>query len=883
MSSSLPKAIYLADYQVPNYWVDKVNLQFDLGSSETRVHSVLSMRRNPDANGGACILDGEALELISVTLNGKILTADDYQVSASQLIIASVPKQFELAIETRIYPDKNTALEGLYHSGKLLSTQCEAEGFRRITYYPDRPDVLAVFTVSIVGDSDEWPIMLANGNLESQGLFDDGRHWVRWHDPHPKPAYLFALVAGPLHRQQDTFITMSGKTVSLALYVEPENAEKCDHAMASLKQAMKWDEQRYGREYDLDVFMIVAVNDFNMGAMENKGLNIFNASCVLASPETATDDDYHTIQSIVGHEYFHNWSGNRVTCRDWFQLSLKEGFTVFRDQQFSADMHSQAVQRINDVNQLRTLQFAEDASPMAHPVQPASFIEISNFYTVTIYEKGAEVVRMLQTIVGEAGFRRATDRYFSQFDGQAVTIEDFVSVIAEENDIDLSQFMQWYRQAGTPTLHVTTEYKAQQQQVILTMTQSCDTINNSPALPFHIPIAVGLLDKTGKPMKVKIENTAQQEQETVVLSLTQSSQQFVLAGVKSEPIVSVLRDFSAPVKLTYQRDTQALLLLAQYDKDGFSRWDASQHLLLTTMLALIERAKKGQMLRLPDVIIAHFASLLEDEQADPALIAKMLTLPSENYLATQMKPVEVMAIHQVVRFITEAVARQLNGPLLACYQRLSSDRPYSFDADAMAKRSLKNQCLLYLTAVGDETAVKRCMSQLTTADNMTDMLAALHAISHYQGEERSNALEYFYQRWQGDKQVMDKWFAVQARSPLSDTLQTVKQLMTHEKFNIKNPNNVRALIGQFCRNNPVCFHASDGSGYDFLAEQVIALDKLNPQIAARQLGALGGWQQYDTLRQQKIQAALTQIAEQEGLSADVYEIVNKYRMPLCTS
>lgn len=873
-----PQVTLLTDYQQPAYLVDEVLLQFDLDSAKTRVVSTLTMRKNPKAQAGECVLDGEELELVSVKLNGTTLSASQYQRSDKQLLIPNTPDQFELEIITEIFPDQNTALEGLYFSGSILCTQCEAEGFRRITYYPDRPDVMSVFTVTIVADRSKWPVMLSNGNLDDQGRFDDGRHWVRWHDPHPKPSYLFALVAGDLHCQQDSFTTMSGREVPLRIYVDPENKHKCDHALTSLKQSMKWDEEAYGREYDLDVFMIVAVNDFNMGAMENKGLNIFNAACVLASPETATDNDFYTIQSIVGHEYFHNWSGNRVTCRDWFQLSLKEGFTVMRDQSFSADLNSPAVQRIDDVDKLRSMQFAEDAGPMAHPVRPDSYIEISNFYTVTIYEKGAEVVRMIKTLAGDEGFRKGTDLYFDRHDGQAVTTDDFVKAIEDANGIDLSQFRRWYDQAGTPELTIETDYDPIEHRLKMTVSQRCPATPGQPEkLPFHIPLAMGLLDRDGDSMPMQLVGEDKPyPAETRVLSVTQASQTFEFINLSSEPLVSALRGFSAPVKLKHELSNHQLAFLMANDKDSFNRWDAGQTLIINILLGLVADIQQQKPLTLSPLLQNQFERLLTDKKLDPALVAKMLTLPTENYLAAQMDKPDVDAIHEAREFIKRNIAASLKELFDATYQRLSQHKAYAFNASDMAGRSLKNLCLSYLVASGDPLQVQRCLRQMKQADNMTDLLTGLKLMSDQIGPEREHALRAFYEQWKHDKQVVDKWLAVQAGSKLPDTLIRVKGLMQHEAFSIKNPNNVRALIGMFCRNNPVNFHAKDGSGYRFLAEQILVLDKLNPQVAARMLGALNSWRRYDGERQALMKQALEKIAAEKDLSADVYEIVTKY-------
>lgn len=873
-----PKVTFLADYQPPAYLVEEVLLQFDLDSDKTRVVSTLTMRRNPQGPGGDCILDGEELELVSVKMNGNTLSASQYQRSDSQLLIPNTPEKFELEITTDIHPDQNTALEGLYHSGRILCTQCEAEGFRRITYYPDRPDVMSVFTVTIVADREKWPVLLSNGNLEDQGRFEDGRHWVRWHDPHPKPSYLFALVAGDLYVQQDKYTTLSGREVALRIYVDPENKHKCDHALNSLKQAMEWDEETYGREYDLDVFMIVAVNDFNMGAMENKGLNIFNAACVLASPETATDQDFYTIQSIVGHEYFHNWSGNRVTCRDWFQLSLKEGFTVMRDQSFSADLNSAAVARIDDVDKLRSMQFAEDAGPMAHPVRPDSYIEISNFYTVTIYEKGAEVVRMIKTLAGEEGFRKGSDLYFDRHDGQAVTTDDFVKAIEDANHLDLSQFRRWYNQAGTPELTVETDYDAVEQRLTMTVSQHCPpTPGQDKKLPFHIPFAVGLLDKDGDSLPLQLAGESKPyPADTRVLSVTESTQTFEFINVSSEPLASVLRGFSAPVKLNHRLSNHQLAFMMANDKDSFNRWDAGQKLIINIILTLVADIQQQKPLSLSPLLVNQFEQVLTDKKLDPALIAKMLTLPTENYLAAQMETPDVDAIHQAREFVKRQLAAALKEQFDQTYQRLNVNKAYEFNASEMARRSLKNLCLSYLVASGDPFQVQRCLRQMKQADNMTELLSGLRLMADQIGPEREHALRAFYEQWKHDKQVVDKWLAVQAASKLPDTLIRVKGLMHHEAFNIKNPNNVRALIAMFCRNNPVNFHAKDGSGYQFLADQILVLDKLNPQVAARMLGALNSWRRYDSKRQALMKQALERIAAEESLSADVYEIVTKY-------
>jgi len=646
----------------------------------------------------------------------------------------------------------------------------------------------------------------------------------------------------------------------------------------SLKQAMKWDEQHCGREYDLDIFMIVAVNDFNMGAMENKGLNIFNSSCVLASPDTATDKDYYTIQSIVGHEYFHNWSGNRVTCRDWFQLSLKEGFTVLRDQQFSAAMNSAAVQRIDDVNQLRTMQFAEDAGPMAHPVRPASFIEISNFYTVTIYEKGAEVVGMIKTLVGDQAFRQGTDLYFDRHDGQAVTTDDFVQAIQDASGVDLTQFKLWYSQAGTPELHIQSDYNAAQKTFTLNIEQSCPATPQQPTKqPFHIPLAISLLNQNGDNIALQLEGEEGVHlDELRIISLTKQHQTLRFINVKTKPTPSLLRGFSAPVKVKMDRSNEELSFLMAKDNDSFNRWDAGQTLLISVLLDLVSAVQTGKGLSLPTGFIENFANVLDDLETDPALIAKMLTLPSENYIAAQQTIADVDAIHSARNYLKKTLAQALKTQFNSVFERMNTAKKYQFNATDMAERSLKNNCLSYLMANNDPMQTQRCLRQMKVSDNMTDTLAGLSLIVEQAGPEREHALRSFYEQWQHDRQVVDKWLMVQALSSHTDTLLRVKGLMKHPAFSIKNPNNVRALIGQFCRNNPINFHAKDGSGYQFLVDQIKILNDLNPQVASRQLGALSSWRHYDVDRQILMKQALNEIAAHPNLSADVYEIVTKY-------
>ena len=876
--SDTPEETLLSDYQVPNFLVKNVNLQFELDAINTRVTSLLSMKKNPNGSSSVCILDGECLELISIKLDGRLLRSNEFERTNKRLSLVSVSDEFKLEIVTMVHPNHNTTLEGLYYSGNLLCTQCESQGFRHITYYPDRPDVMAVYTVYVLADKRQWPVILSNGNLQEQGVWKDGQHWFCWHDPHPKPSYLFALVAGDLSYHQDTFITASGRNVTLRIYVEHDNSHKCDHALVSLKQSMEWDENTYGREYDLDVYMIVAVNDFNMGAMENKGLNIFNSACALATPETSTDEDYFSIQSIIGHEYLHNWSGNRITCRDWFQLSLKEGFTVLREHQFSADLNSHAVQRIDNVNELRRIQFAEDAGPMAHPVRPTSYIEISNFYTATIYEKGAEVVGMIKTIVGEAGFRHGTDLYFTRHDGQAVTTDNFIEAMEDANDIDLNQFKLWYSQAGTPELTVDTSYNMKNHIFELIIKQNClNTPDQSKKHAFMMPLAIGLLDNDGQaiPMQLQGENTIFNG-DTRVLSLLNDKQTFTFINVIKKPIISLLRNFSAPVNMLYKRSNEELAFLMSNDVDNFNKWDAGQKLFINVLMNFVHNIQTQMRLVLPTLLQDQIEILFYKAKCNPALVAKMLELPNENYLALQSQPADVDAIHVSYEFLKKSLATIFKDRFIEIYINCNVIESYQFNAEDMANRSLKNICLDYLMAIGDPMQMQRCLMQMKQTDNMTDMLAGLSLLVSHPGPECESALRAFLKQWQHDRQVVDKWLAVQALSTSVDTLMRVKSLIKHPVFSITNPNNVRSLIGQFCLNNPVNFHVKDGSGYKFLVEQILVLDALNPQVAAKQMLAFNSWHQYDERRQELMRDSISSIAEHEGLSSDVYEIATKY-------
>ncbi len=882
MHTDQPKVIHLKDYQVPDYLIDETGLVFDLHEDRTLVQARLVIRRNPAAGQDLppLRLHGQQLELLALSLDGQPLAAADYQCDDQSLSLQPASPAFVLESTVCIHPESNTALEGLYQSGHMFCTQCEAEGFRKITYYLDRPDVMSVFTTTIQADRSRYPVLLSNGNLLASGAGDNGRHWATWQDPFRKPAYLFALVAGDLQYIQDHFTTCSGREVELRIYVEPENTGKCQHAMDSLKRAMRWDEEAYGREYDLDIFMIVAVSDFNMGAMENKGLNIFNASAVLARPETATDAAHQRIEAIVAHEYFHNWSGNRVTCRDWFQLSLKEGFTVFRDACFSAGMNSATVKRIEDVAYLRTHQFAEDAGPMAHPVRPDSFIEISNFYTLTVYEKGAEVVRMLHTLLGAEVFRRGTDLYFSRYDGQAVTCEDFVQTMEEAGRTDLAQFRRWYSQAGTPQLQVSDHFDAGQQTYTLTFRQSCPATPGQPHKePFVIPVALGLLDPDGHELPLQLAGEHQAGASQRVIAINSLEQQLVFEGLPRKPLPSLLRGFSAPVRLSFPYERQQLVFLMQHDTDGFNRWEAGQQLAVQVLQDLMAGQHCHESRQPDPCLIDALHHVLADPQLDPAMLAEMLSLPGEAYLAELSSMADVDAIHAARETVRKAIADHLHEPLWTRYQtcrEISARTPYTPSAEHFARRALQNITLSYLMLSGRPEVLAACQAQFEQADNMTEQLGALAVLVNSPFDAaREQALQHFAERFAADPLVMDQWFSVQAACSRSGGLERVQQLMQHPSFTLRNPNRVRALIGAFASQNPVNFHRVDGAGYHFLADQVIALNALNPQIAARQLTPLTRWRKLDGARQPLMRAQLERILASGKLSPDVYEVVSK--------
>ncbi|WP_416756979.1 aminopeptidase N [Pseudomonas sp. BNK-6] len=882
MRTDQPKMIYLKDYQAPEYLIDETHLTFELFEDHSLVHAQLVMRRNPARGAGLppLVLDGQQLELLSVSLADQPLSADDYQLDDSHLTLHPTSASFTLDTSVKIHPESNTALEGLYKSSGMFCTQCEAEGFRKITYYLDRPDVMSKFTTTVVAEQHRYPVLLSNGNPIASGPGEDGRHWATWEDPFMKPAYLFALVAGDLWCVEDSFRTQSGRDVALRIYVEPENIDKCQHAMNSLKKSMRWDEETYGREYDLDIFMIVAVNDFNMGAMENKGLNIFNSSAVLARAETATDAAHQRVEAIVAHEYFHNWSGNRVTCRDWFQLSLKEGFTVFRDAGFSSDMNSRTVKRIQDVAYLRTHQFAEDAGPMAHAVRPESFIEISNFYTLTVYEKGSEVVGMIHTLLGAEGFRKGSDLYFERHDGQAVTCDDFVKAMEDANGVDLTQFKRWYSQAGTPRLAVSESYDAAAKTYSLTFRQSCpQTPDKVEKLPFVIPVELGLLDSKGAGMALRLSGENAAQGTSRVISVTEAEQTFTFVDITEQPLPSLLRGFSAPVKLSFPYNRDQLMFLMQHDSDGFNRWDAGQQLAVQVLQELIAQHQQGQALVMDERLVTALGTVLADDSLDQAMVAEMLSLPGEAYLTEISEVADVEAIHAAREFARQQLADSLFDALWKRYQTnrsVSKATAYVAESEHFARRALQNIALSYLMLTHKPEVLAAAIEQFDSADNMTERLTALAVLVNSPFEaEKTQALAVFAENFKDNALVMDQWFSVQAGSPLPGGLERVKALMQHPAFNLKNPNKVRALVGAFAGQNLINFHAADGSGYRFLADLVIQLNGFNPQIASRQLAPLTRWRKYDSARQALMKGELERIRASGDLSSDVFEVVSK--------
>ncbi|MFL1909292.1 aminopeptidase N [Plesiomonas shigelloides] len=861
-----PQAKYRKDYRAPDYTITDVALDFDLSADDTVVTAVSHLVRQSE-HAQPLVLNGEGLTLVSVAVNGQPVT--DYQQDSHSLTINGLPAECELTIITRFSPAKNTALSGLYQSGEALCTQCEAEGFRRITYFLDRPDVLARYQTKITADKARYPYLLSNGNRVASGELADGRHWMQWSDPFPKPSYLFALVAGDFDVLRDTFTTRSGRDVALELYVDRGNLDRADWAMESLKQSMRWDENRFGLEYDLDIYMIVAVDFFNMGAMENKGLNVFNSKFVLAKAETATDTDYLDIERVIGHEYFHNWTGNRVTCRDWFQLSLKEGLTVFRDQEFSSDLGSRAVNRINNVRVMRGAQFAEDASPMAHPIRPDKVIEMNNFYTVTVYEKGSEVIRMMHTLLGEEAFQAGMRLYFERHDGSAATCEDFVKAMEDASGIDLTQFRRWYSQAGTPQLQVRDEYDAKQQVYRLHVRQSTPpTPEQAEKQPLHIPLDIELYAEDGAVIPLQSGGQAVNS----VLNVTEPEQTFVFEQVPQAPVISLLREFSAPVKLDYPYTDKQLTFLMAHARNDFARWDAAQMLIGKYVRLNVANWQAGNALELPIEVVDAFRAVLLDEQLDPALAALILTLPKETELAELFDLIDPDAIRAVREFIRDELVLELNDELRAVYQAHVL-LEYRVEHADIARRALRNTCLSYLAfAEGADALVRR---QYEQADNMTDTLAALSAAVSAELPCRDNLMQHFADKWQHDGLVMDKWFMLQATSPAANVLENVKALMQHPSFSLANPNRTRSLIGAFASGNPSAFHAKDGSGYRFLTDVLVELNSRNPQVASRLIEPLIRLGRYDAERQQLMREQLLRLQKLDNLARDLFEKITK--------
>jgi len=876
MRTEEPRPIRLKDYRPPDWLIETVELDVSLDASATIVRSKLKLRPNSAGTPAPLVLDGEELKLRSLALDGKPLPTGSFVATPEQLTIAQPPNRpFELEIETVIDPAANTQLMGLYRAGATYCTQCEAEGFRRITYFLDRPDVMAVYTTRIEADKSETPVLLSNGNLIARGdIPGANRHFAVWHDPFKKPCYLFALVGGNLAHVADSFTTMSGRNVTLAIYVEPGKEDRCFYAMDSLKRAMRWDEEAFGREYDLDIFMIVAVSAFNMGAMENKGLNVFNDKYVLASPATATDTDYAHIEAVIAHEYFHNWTGDRITCRDWFQLCLKEGLTVFRDEEFSADQRSRAVERISDVRALRSHQFVEDAGPLAHPVRPEIYHEINNFYTTTVYDKGGEVVRMIKVLLGPDLFRKGMDLYFTRHDGEAATVEQFVRCFADISGRDFSQFMLWYTQAGTPEIVVVPDFDSRAKTYRLDITQTIPPTPGQPAkAPMVIPIALGLVGKDGHDLPLVLDG---RPLDRGVLELTEPSRSFVFAGIAELPIPSLNRGFSAPVKLSLPIAPDDLRFLAAHDSDSFNRWQAVQTLAMSLLTENVAALRRGAPARENDGLMAALGAILGDTELEPAFVALTLAPPSETDIAREIgRDVDPDAIYGARRHLRAAIGDGVGAALANTYRRMITPGPYQPDAESAGRRALKNICLGFLAATEDSQAIALAFAQYQSADNMTDRMAALEILALYDRPERARALEDFYARYADDPLIIDKWLALQAAIPEPATLERVRALTSHPAFSMANPNRVRSLIGSFAQVNHTQFNRLDGAGYSFVADIVLALDPKNPQVAARLMGAFRSWRALEARRRDRAEATLRRVASAPTLSRDVSDIVGR--------
>jgi aminopeptidase N len=872
------KTTFLKDYTPPSFLINRVELTFKLNENLTQVNSRLALTRNSisENKNKPLVLQGENCELIFIKLDGRLLSNSDYQLKGNELSIFQVPDQFNLEIENRIKPKENTALSGLYVSRGIFCTQCEAEGFRRITYFLDRPDVLARYTTTIIADKKKYPILLSNGNKITQQDLENNQHSVTWEDPFKKPSYLFALVAGDLEYSQNEFVTQSQRKINLQIFSEKGEKNKCHHAMESLKKAMRWDEQAYGREYDLDIFMIAVIDDFNMGAMENKGLNIFNAQTILADPSSATDVDYSYITKVVGHEYFHNWTGNRITCRDWFQLSLKEGLTVFREQEFSESIGNPATERINTVRQLRAMQFAEDAGPLAHPVQPDSYIEINNFYTMTVYEKGAEIIRMMKVLVDPELFRKGMDDYFTVHDGQAVTIEDFVKSIEKGSGYDLQQFRRWYKQSGTPELQVDYHYSPEEKTFDLILKQHSPATPGQPTKkPFYIPLVMALFNPAGQAIDLQLVGDDTPLGTQCTLKLRESEHVFQFVNVDVKPIPSLLRNFSAPVKLKVKYSDKDLAFLMQSDTDGFNRWDAAQELASRIVLRRIQSSSTLEDSAVSELFKGYKILFAEDKQDSKDLLAELLSLPSEAAFSEQMPIIDIDGIHEEREWLRFQCAKKLENNFLHCYQACHDLKPYVFDKQSVTNRRLANISLTYLMLLQDPNVHHLCVNHYKKADNLTDRIVALSEIVNHNLSQRDRFLKEFYEKNSANSLVVCKWLAIQARAPLPDTLYQVKKLLKHPAFDWKNPNKIRSLIGVFCSENRSQFHDRSGAGYVFLSEQIQHLDLINPQIAARLVKPFTQWKRFDVDRQALMHEQLEKLIKIQGLSSDVYEMVSK--------
>lgn len=863
MKTDTPKIIKLSDYKEPNYRVDTIDLEVTLHNTETLVRSKMKISRNSNVTAATLVLNGEELTLKSVTMNGKKLAANDYQIEGDLLTITDVSSDFILEIENTINPESNKTLDGLYKSGTIFCTQNEPEGFRRITYYIDRPDNMAKFTTKIIADKKLYPVLLSNGNPIAKGDLDNGYHFVTWEDPFKKPCYLFALVAGDLGVIKDSFKTMSGRNVALEIYCDKGNESKCFHAMESLKKSMKWDEDRFGLEYDLDIYMIVAVDAFNMGAMENKGLNIFNSAYVLADQKSATDANFSGIESVIGHEYFHNWTGNRITCRDWFQLTLKEGLTVFRDQEFSSDMNSRNVERITSVGGLRNAQFAEDQGPTSHPIKPESYIEINNFYTSTIYEKGAEVIRMLQTLLGVDGFRKGMDKYFELFDGQAVRTEDFLhSMSIANNNYDLEQFKNWYRQNGTPIVNASTQYNEAKKTFTVKLTQKFPANTIKDAKPFLMPIIVGLIDSHGNNLAEK------------TLVLKKMEEEFVFENILVKPVASINRNFSAPVKLHTDHTFDELLFLMAHDQDSFNRYEASQVVATKIMNELIEDYKKNNPLVLNTKYIESYGKILTDESIDEAFKALSMTLPEEPLIHQEQNPICFSETHFVREFVKRTLAHAHEEILFKMYNDLNIDKTFKIDSASMGKRDLKSKCRKLLMYVGNNKYESYVYNLYLEANNMTDEIGDLRDLVHSKSKHASEALSAFYSKWKNETLVMQKWLGVQATAPYSDAYDYVLKLESDPVYDSAVPNLVRSLILQFAVNK-LQFNHESGRGYKLVADRIITLDKINPQVASRLASQFKDYSRLPDGLKKLMKTELEKIVSTDGLSKNVYEIISK--------